>query len=389
VVVGGSLAGLRAAEAVRREGYGGPITVVGAEPHPPYDRPPLSKGFQIRPLAAAAGTGIRWRLGTAAAGLDVAAREVVLSSGERLPYDGLVIATGARARRPSGVLAGALTVRTRNDALALRASVGPGRHVLVVGTGFLGNEVAATARRLGAEVTLVGPGRQPLADAVGQVAGEFVAAAHRAAGVRVHNCAVVVERARRRVLLSDGSALDADVVVAAIGADPETEWLAGSGLMLDRGVVVDLYGRALRADGSALENVVAAGDVTRFPHPLAGGELVSLGHWTNAEEQASAVAHTLVHPGDRYPYLAVPSFWSDVHDLALRSVGLPGRADEQRVHEHDLAAGRLEITYHCAGRLVGALTVNRVGRLAAHRRVLQAAVEAVRAARREDALDVA
>ncbi|MEU9982563.1 FAD-dependent oxidoreductase [Streptomyces sp. NPDC050856] len=387
VIVGASLAGLRAAEALRAQGFTGNLTVVGDEPRLPYDRPPLSKQVLTatdRPasteLPLPDGLDIRWRLGQAAVALDPDTRTVTLADGARLPYDGLLIATGSAARGwpaeqppPRGVM----TLRGWDDALALRAELVPGRRLVVVGAGFLGGEIAAAARARGLDVTLVETGNQPLERAIGAVAGTFVATLHREAGIDLRTGTTVTDfhaSADGRltgVRLSDGTEAGATAAVLALGAVPATGWLAGSGIAVDGGVRCDPCLRALRPDGTAVPGVVTAGDIARAPQALADGEPLALGHWTNAVEQAATAAHTLLHPDAPRPFTGVPSFWSDLHGVKIRSVGLPGAADEARVLEYDLGARRLEVSYHRAGRLVGALTVGRVSRLAAYRQELQ------------------
>ncbi|MFJ8046276.1 NAD(P)/FAD-dependent oxidoreductase [Kitasatospora sp. NPDC096147] len=386
LVVGASLAGLRAADRLRAGGFDGELTVVGAEPHLPYDRPPLSKRqlatddpAESTTLRLPDGLGARWLTGVPAVGLDPDGRTVKLADGQELGWDGLVIATGAAARGWHGpVPAGVHTLRGRDDAVALRAGLRAGRRLVVVGAGFLGGEIAATARACGLEVTLVEAAEQPLARAVGAEAGGYLAELHRESGIVLRTGVTVTafhgEPGLTGVTLSDGTELPADLAVLALGAVPHTGWLAGAGLAPDGGLDCDPYLRALRADGSVLPGVVAAGDVVRWPHPLAGGARVTLGHWSNAVEQAATAAHTLLHPDEPQPFTGVPSFWSDLHGVKLHSVGLPAFADRAEVLEHDLPGRRLEIAYHRAGRLVGALTVNRVGRLAGYRRELHEAL---------------
>ncbi|NJQ01636.1 NAD(P)/FAD-dependent oxidoreductase [Streptomyces zingiberis] len=389
VVVGASLAGLRAAGALRAGGYTGSLTIVGAERHPPYDRPPLSKQVLTAPAGPPAtalplpgGLDARRLLGRPAVRLDPAARTVTLMDGTRLGYDGLVLATGAAARgAPAGLgrpPRGVRTLRGLDDALALRAELVPGRRLVIAGAGFLGGEVAAAARSRGLEVTLVEAGARPLERAAGTVAGDYVADLHREAGIALRTRTTVTgfrAGADGRVTgveLSTGERLPADVVLLALGSVPAAGWLAGSGVATGGGVHCDASLRALRPDGSAVPGVVAAGDVARAPQPLADGARLALGHWTNAVEQGAAAAATLLATGAPPPFTAVPSFWSDLHGARIRSVGLPSAADETRVVEHDRAGGRLEIAYHRQGRLVGALTVGRTARLAAYRAELEA-----------------
>ncbi|MFD7702820.1 NAD(P)/FAD-dependent oxidoreductase [Streptomyces caelestis] len=401
VVVGASLAGLRAARTLRERGFTGALTIVGDEPHPPYDRPPLSKRVLTAPdrppdveLPVPHGLEARWRLGQAATRLDLVTRTVTLADGARLRYDGLVIATGSAARswpaaKPSPP-AGVVTLRSRDDALALRAALAAGGPLVVIGAGFLGGEIAAAARERGLDVTLVEAASQPLENAIGTTAGAYVAALHREAGIDPRTSTTVegfltgADGRLAGVRLSDGTAVRAGTAVLALGGTPSTGWLAGSGLAHDGGVHCDPYLRVLRTDGSVVPDVVAAGDVARVPQPLADGERLALGHWTNAVEQGAAAAATLLAGQDPAqalrPFAAVPSFWSDLHGARIRSVGLPAVADETRVVEHDLAGRRLDISYHRAGRLVGALTIGRTGRLASYRSALatEAAMWSVR-----------
>ncbi|MEV5620051.1 NAD(P)/FAD-dependent oxidoreductase [Streptomyces bacillaris] len=397
VIVGASLAGLRAAETLRAEGYMGTLTIVGAEQHAPYDRPPLSKQFLTdstpadTALPVPDGLGASWLLGRSAVGLDPDSRIVTLADGTRLPYDGLLIATGAAAR--SGVIPGepgsdqgVFTLRGRDDATALRAALTPGRRLLVVGAGFLGGEVAAAGRALGLDVTLVEAGSVPLERAVGTEVGAFMGMLHREAGIDLRTGTTVAEfrtatasaavtepgspvGALTGARLSDGRTLAADVALLALGAVPATGWLAGSGIEAAGGVPTDARLRALFPDGSVVPGVVAAGDAARVPQPLASGAAPALGHWSGAVEQGAAAARTLL--GETAPVFAeVPSFWSDVHGVRLRSVGLPALGDTVKVHECDREARRLEASYHLDGRLVGALTIGRTSRLAAYRRAL-------------------
>ncbi|MGA5044499.1 NAD(P)/FAD-dependent oxidoreductase [Streptomyces arboris] len=389
VIVGASLAGLRAAETLRAEGFTGNLTLVGAEQHAPYDRPPLSKRFLTGQVPADTALpvpdGLRacWRLGRAAVRLDPYSRIVTLADGTGLPYDGLLIATGAAAR--SGVLPGepgpeqsVFTLRGRDDATALRAALTPGRKLLVVGAGFLGGEVAAAGRALGLHVTLVEAGAVPLARAVGTEVGAFVGTLHREAGIDLRTGTTVAayrtgpDGSLTGARLADGRLVAADVAVLALGAVPATGWLAGSGIEAAGGVPTDSRLRALFPCGNAVPGVVAAGDAARVPQPLAGGAAPALGHWSGAVEQGAAAARTLLR-GEAAPVFAeVPSFWSDFHGVRLRSVGLPALGDTVKVHECDREARRLEVSYHLDGRLVGALTIGRTSRLASYRRTLAA-----------------
>lgn len=384
LVVGASLAGLRTAEALRAEGFTGALTLVGDEHLAPYDRPPLSKQFlssEHQPggtrLPLAARLRARWLLGRAAVALDLRGSTVMLADGTRVPYDGLVIATGAAARRagPPAPAHGVFTLRGRDDAIRLRVALTRSRSLLVVGAGFLGGEIAAAGRARGLDVTLVAAGGAPLEGAVGPEVGAFIGELHRAAGIDLRTGTTVTEfrAAASRLtgaLLADGTAVRADAAVLALGAVPNTGWLDGSGLRTDGGVHCDSGLRALTLDGTPLPRVVVAGDVARAPQPLADGAALALGHWSSAVDQAAAAARTLLHGASAPAFDGIPSFWSDLHGVRIRAVGLPGVADTVHLHEKDLTTRRLEASYHRSGRLVGALTIGRTARLAAYRQAL-------------------
>jgi 3-phenylpropionate/trans-cinnamate dioxygenase ferredoxin reductase subunit len=346
VIVGASLAGLRAAQAIRKAGHDGPVVVVGAEPHLPYTRPPLSKELlhgEAEPALPCDDLDVEWRLATSATGLDLARREVELGD-ERLRYDRLLIATGARARPWAGAQPRGggriFTLRGLDDALALKAALREAESLAVIGAGFVGCEVAASARKLGLDVTLVDIAPQPMM-ALGAELGARCAELHRAHGVTLK--------------LGAPAEVEADVAVAALGAIPNTEWLDGSGLTLRRGVVCDEY---LQAEA----HVWCAGDVTVWPHPLADGEPIRIEHWTNAAEQGAAAARNLL--GERAPYAGVPYFWSDQHDVKIQAAGLPHRAERVEMVEPDVAFGvRGE-------RVVAVVTFNAPRKLMGYRRRL-------------------
>jgi NADPH-dependent 2,4-dienoyl-CoA reductase/sulfur reductase-like enzyme len=376
VVVGASLAGFHAARALRQEGFDGRVTVIGAEPHRPYDRPPLSKQFlagtwdesrlglggadQLDELA------VEWRLGSPAIGLDPADRRVRLADGAEVAFDGLVIATGGAARSLPGApsdLDGVHVLRTLDDSRALRADLDAGpRRVVVVGAGFIGSEVASTCRQRGLEVTVVEALPVPLALAIGPELGSVCADVHRDQGVdvRLGVGVVALEGGKRveRLALSDGTVVEADVVVVGIGVRPSTDWLEGSGLALDNGVLCD-------ASGSAGPGVVAAGDVARWPNEAFGGELMRVEHWENAIEMAGHVVRTLLAgeggaAGRRpVPYAPVPWFWSDQYDRKIQLAGRVRADDEVAVVEGSLAERRFAALYGRAGRLVGVFGMNR------------------------------
>ncbi|HET6742471.1 MAG TPA: FAD-dependent oxidoreductase, partial [Kribbella sp.] len=325
LVVGASAAGLTTVEALRRQGFRDPITVLGAEWHPPYDRPPLSKQFlygdwdqdrtRLRPEAMLSALEAEFVLGDPAVALD--GRTVETASGRRLTADTLVIATGLTPRRlPGPDLEGVHVLRTLDDAAALRKSLTARRQVVVVGDGVLGAEVAATARKLGLAVTLAGPQASLLEAQLGPAVGALLGELHTAEGVdlRLGTAVAGLTDADGRVngvLLSDGEVLPADVVVVALGAVPATDWLEGSGLTIDNGVVCDEYCRA--ADG-----IYAAGDVARWQYR---GSLVRLENRTNATEQALCVAANIL--GEQQPYRPVPYFWTDQFRTKIQVHGTP------------------------------------------------------------------
>jgi NADPH-dependent 2,4-dienoyl-CoA reductase/sulfur reductase-like enzyme len=364
VVVGASLAGLRAAESLRAEGFAGSLTVVGAEAHLPYRRPPLSKEILVgtmRPqelmLADGAGLEARWLIGRRACQLDMARRDIVLDTGDRLGFDGLVLATGATANRLRELpdVEGVHVLRSLDDATVLRAALHLGRpHVVVVGAGFVGSEVASSCRELGLTVTVVDPAPHPLTP-LGSIVGDLCAELQRDCGVdlRLGRSVVAVEGHGRveRVRLTDGTAIEADLVVVGVGVTPETSWLTGSGLQLDNGVVCD---ETLAAVGG--DHIVAAGDVARWPHPLFDGRLVRLEHWTNAVEQGAAAARTLLAAtGEAEPFATIPSMWTEQFGVRIQTVGLPALADRTAVVNGSLSQRRFVAVCSEGGRVVGAI----------------------------------
>lgn len=368
VIVGASLAGLRAAETLRRVGFSGRVTVVGEEPRLPYDRPPLTKEFLAgewepeRLVLRANGyddLDVEWELDRRAVRLDVEGRALDLHDGQRLVYDGLVIATGASPRLLPDAprLAGIFTLRTLDDALAVRELLDSNPKVVVIGAGFIGAEVAATCRKRGLDVTVLEMLPQPMVRGVGTVIGETLAGLHRDHGVDLR-CGVRIEAIEgdgrvQRVRLADGAVIEADVLLVAIGVTPNTEWLDESGLTIDNGVVCDET--LLAAPG-----VVAAGDVARWPNPLFEGELMRLEHWTNATEQGVAAAQRLLAAeGEAQPFAPVPFVWSDQYDVKIQSAGRFSGDDDMRVVDGSLEERRFVAVFGRAGRLSGVIAFNR------------------------------
>ncbi len=393
VIVGASLAGLRAAEALRAGGYDGAVVLVGAEHRLPYDRPPLSKQVlagdwepertQLRDDYD--DLNLDLRLGRRAVALDPDARVVTLDDGARLDYDGLVIATGAipRTLPDTPPLAGIHTLRTLDDALAIRDEATRARRLVVVGAGFIGSEVAATCTRRGLAVTVLEAADVPLVRGLGPVLGATLAALHRDHGVdlRTGTGVAALEGTARveRVRLADGNAVEADLVVVGVGVSPAVDWLEGSGLTLDDGVVCD-------ATCVAAPGVVVAGDVCRWPNLLFDGELMRLEHWTNAADQGAAAARRLlVRDEDAEPYAPVPYVWSDQYDTKIQVLGHVRGDDEIRVVHGSLAERRFVAVVGREGRLVGAVgfsrpaVIARLYRLVADRASLDDAIALVEA----------
>jgi NADPH-dependent 2,4-dienoyl-CoA reductase/sulfur reductase-like enzyme len=379
VIVGASLAGLRAAEGLRTGGFKGRLTLVGDEPYEPYDRPPLSKQVlsgrgspDSTTLPRNSGLDAEWRLGTAAVGLDLAGKRVRLAGGDELGFDRLLIATGTRARpwpNPTeAALQGVITLRGRDDTERLRAELtaGPGR-VLVIGAGFTGSEIASVGRDLGLAVTVTERAATPLAGALGGTIGAVAARLQREHGVDLR-CGVSVTSLEgdgaghvRRAHLDDGTTLDADVVVVALGAQRNTEWLRGSGLGAGpNGIACDAGCRVFDMYGIVTDDIFAAGDVARSPHPLFGFEFLALEHWSNAVEQAEVAAHNMLHTeSERRPYLHVPTFWSFQFGVSIKSVGVPNFGEEVVVVQGSTDEPRFVATYGHHGRTVAAVSFDQ------------------------------
>jgi 3-phenylpropionate/trans-cinnamate dioxygenase ferredoxin reductase component len=382
VVVGASLAGLSALETLRQDGFDGELIAVGAEPSLPYDRPPLSKQvlqghwepekIVLRDQGQYDGLGVTWHLGRRATALDLAARTVTLDDGEPLAYDGLVIATGATPRWLPGSqgLGGVHVLRTLDECLALRAELESARRVCVVGAGFIGAEVAASARVRGVDVTVLEALPAPLARAFPAELGAACAALHVNRGVDLR-CGVTVagfegDGRVTGVRLGDGSVVDADVVVVGVGVAPATGWLETSGLTLDNGVVCD------STCATSAPGVVAAGDIARWPNNLFG-ETMRVEHWSNAVEQGAAAAKRLLAgPGEAVDFAPVPYFWSDQYDTKIQFLGRCCATDEMRIVDGSIDEGRFVALFGRSGRLFGALAFNRPRLLMAYRKLLAA-----------------
>ncbi|MCT7658220.1 NAD(P)/FAD-dependent oxidoreductase [Mycobacterium deserti] len=348
VIVGGGLAAARTAEQLRRSEYSGPVTIVSDEDHLPYDRPPLSKevlrsetdDVTLKPREFYDENDITVLLGKAAQSVDTAAQTIRLSDGSDLGYNELIIATGLVPKRiPSFPdLAGIHVLRSFDESLALRAHAATARKAVVIGAGFIGCEVAASLRKMGVDVVLVEPQPAPLASVLGEQIGDLVTRLHRAEGVDVR-CGVGVSEVGgsdrvEKVVLADGSELDADLVVVGIGSRPATEWLEGSGIELDNGVVCDEHGRA------SAPHVWAIGDVASWRHTQ--GHQVRVEHWSNVADQARALIPTLMGK-EASAAVSVPYFWSDQYDVKIQCLGEPEADDTVHVVEDD---GRKFLAYY-------------------------------------------
>jgi NADPH-dependent 2,4-dienoyl-CoA reductase/sulfur reductase-like enzyme len=348
VIVGGGLAAARTAEQLRRADYSDPITIISEEVHLPYDRPPLSKELlrsevddvTLKPREFYAEHDITLRLGSAATRLDAADHTVTLDDGKLLGYDELVIATGLVPRRIPAFpdLESIRVLRSFDESLALRRHASAARHAVVVGAGFIGCEVAASLRGLGVDVVLVEPQPAPLASVLGAQVGGLVARLHRSEGVDVRTEVTVAEVRGQghvdTVVLTDGAEVPADLVVVGIGSRPATEWLEGSGIQVDNGVICDAVGR------TSAPNVWALGDVASWRTPR--GHQVRVEHWSNVAEQARVLVPAML--GEDVPStVVVPYFWSDQYDIKIQCLGEPQATDIVHLVEDD---GRKFLAYY-------------------------------------------
>ena len=378
VIVGASLAGLRAAETLRDEGFNGPLTIIGDEKQEPYDRPPLSKQV-LKGLARADHTLLPrmrkvdadWRLGVAATGLDRATKHVRLANGEQIPYDRLLIATGTRSRPwfnpKEAALEGVFTLRTSDDAGRLQAALAakPGR-VLIVGAGFIGSEMASVCRELDLAVTVAERADAPLVGALGGVIGDIAAEMQREHGVDLRTGVSVealegdAEGHVRRARLSDGTTLGVDVVVASLGSIRNTEWLEGAGLAAGFwGVGCDAGCRAFDVNGVVTDSIYVAGDIARAPHVLYNYQFLVLEHWDNAVFGGQVAAHNMVSlEPDRRPHLPLPAFWSGQFGVNIKGVGVAPFGDEIVITQGSVKDRRFAAAYGRQGRIVAAVTFN-------------------------------
>ncbi|WP_406206814.1 MULTISPECIES: NAD(P)/FAD-dependent oxidoreductase [unclassified Streptomyces] len=381
-VVGASLAGLSAARSLRKQGYDGRLVVIGDELHRPYDRPPLSKEFLAGTLGETElaletddeDLRAEWLLGTRAVGLDRTERTVRLADGHEVRADGVVLATGAAARTLPGSegLSGVHTLRTLDDARALRDELARGGRLVVIGGGFIGAEVASTAYALGLDVTVVEVAPTPLAGPLGETMGAVVSALHADHGVRLL-CGVGVkglsgETRVDAVLLEDGRSLPADIVVVGVGASPCVRWLDGSGVELDNGVKCGADGR------TSLAGVVAVGDCANWYDPRAGFHR-RVEHWTGARERPDAAVAALLAGGAVAPGVPRPPyFWSDQYGVKIQFVGHAAGADSVTVEAGAPGDRDVLAVYRRAGDPVAVLGMNQPRLFTRWRKQLAAAM---------------
>jgi NADPH-dependent 2,4-dienoyl-CoA reductase/sulfur reductase-like enzyme len=368
VIAGGSSAGLAAARTLREEGFDGELTIVEPEAHPPYDRTALSKDLvtgraQVDDIALLeperlSSLDIRWHRGQRAVGLAPFSRQVILANGNALPYDGAVLATGSSPREldfgtraPRGVY----TLRGLDDALALRAALAGSQHVVLVGGGFIGLELAVAAGHYGARVTILEAGEATLAGPLGPVVGAAIGARHTRRGVAILTRVEVVGWAGgdelSGVALADGRVIRADLAVVGVGAQPNSAWLTGSGAGDKRGALCDA------TLATPLPGVVAAGDVVRYPHPLVR-QNVRIEHFEHAELSGAHAARRLLRGADAGPYESLPSVWSHQGDHTIQVAGFPSGTAEIEIVEGDLDNGPFATVYRDQGQTVAALTLD-------------------------------
>ncbi|WP_182379322.1 FAD-dependent oxidoreductase [Nocardioides sp. WS12] len=388
VAVGGGLAGFRFAQGLREAGYDGRVTIVSDEKHLPYDRPPLSKqllaGTYTEEQCALPGDApdVTWVMGRRAERLDRERRVVVLDDGAEVAYDGLLIATGRRARTWNGPMpaSGVHTLRDLEDTAAFRSAIDADAKVVIVGAGFIGCEVAATLRKEGVSVTVVDVAAYPM-PVMGSEVGARAAAIHEAQGVRFRLGRGVAgfegEERVTGVRLEDGELLEATVVLVAVGSVPNSEWFEDAGLSMDRSVVVcDATCTVIDASGQPVPEIVAAGDIAAWPHHHGDGAAVCIEHWSNARDMADLAAVNLLLPiSDRSPMAAtasVPTFWSDQYDVKIKSAGFLRAADSWTIVAEDPEKPSLLVEGHRNGELVGAIAFNMNRSIIGYQRQLAA-----------------
>jgi 3-phenylpropionate/trans-cinnamate dioxygenase ferredoxin reductase subunit len=366
VIVGGGRAGASAAATLRADGFDGRVVLVGAEHEQPYHRPPLSKEYlrgeveedklRVNEPALYRDQEIELRLGVAVASLDASAHELVLEGGERIAFDAALLATGSEPRAlelPGAELAGVHYLRTHGDSDSLAAALKQATRVAIIGGGWIGCEVAASARQLGVEVTLVSPTRLLLEKMLGGKLGAFYRDVHHGHGVdlRMENAVTRIEGSGRveRVALADGDTIECDLVVAGIGVTPRIELARAAGIEVDDGVIVDGHLQ------TGAPGVFAAGDIANFPHPLYGDRRMRVEHWANAGDQGPAAARAMLGSSDVWQ--KVPYFFSDQYDVGMEFAGDLAEA-ERIIIRGDMASSEFIAFWLAGDRLVAGMNVN-------------------------------
>ena len=386
VIVGASMGGLRAAEALRRFGYAAAITAIGDETWAPYNRPPLSKevlagevvshetvAFPQRPATADVG----WVLGHSVVKADLAQNTVTTDDGEVFEYSHLIIATGLRPKKqvyPNNIHAGRHIIRTLDDAMGLRAALQPGKKVVVLGAGFIGCETAATARKLGCDVTIVAPGTVPMLRPLGLELASELQRRQEAEGVKFlmkrRVTDLVGEAHITAVTLDDGTTLDCDVFIEAIGSHPNTEWLEGNDIDITDGLLCDENLRGVKASGGSWDNVWGVGDVVRFPNPRYGNDVRRVEHWNIPSECAKYVGNAIASGDPGAAFSPLPSFWSDQFDVHILAYGLLAIADSNKLVEGTID-GDCVFEYYKGDTLVGAAGIGLRSVVMGYRKVFE------------------
>jgi NADPH-dependent 2,4-dienoyl-CoA reductase/sulfur reductase-like enzyme/nitrite reductase/ring-hydroxylating ferredoxin subunit len=364
VIIGAGPAGLTAAQTLRREGYSGPVQLIGAEKTPPVDRPNLSKDYlagkapedwiPLRPPEFFEEQKLELRTGVRATAIDTKQRRVSLDDGSSISFGALLLATGADPVRldvPGGSLPHVHYLRTLADSRAIIAAAASARRVVIVGAGFIGLETAASLRERGLEVHVVTPDARPLERILGAEAGDFVRGLHESHGVVFHFGQKTTAIGEREVQLASGESLAADLVVVGIGVRPSTSLAEKAGLRVDKGIVVDDYLE------TSVRGIFAAGDAARYPD-FRTGQLVRIEHFVAAERQAQAAARNMLGTDRREPFRAVPFFWSQHYDVVLNYVGHAERWDSID-RDGSLASGSCRLTYKSGGKALAVLTLSR------------------------------
>jgi NADPH-dependent 2,4-dienoyl-CoA reductase/sulfur reductase-like enzyme len=371
------MGGLRTAESLRRSGFSGEITIVGAEKHYPYNRPPLSKDLLAEDKAFDSiefkidneELGANFILGNPAKSVDVSNNELTLNSNQKLSFDFLVAATGLRSRKmdfQNPVQSGRFSLRTYDDAKKIRSAISPGKHVVILGAGFIGLELAATLRKLNCTVNVVAMETVPLAPIVGELFGKEIQRRHESNGINFHmNNSIknlIGDKFITHVSLSDGTSLECNIFIEAVGSLPNTEWLDGNGLDKANGVLTDKTLRAIDLDGKCIENFFVVGDIARFPYVNLQIPARRIEHWNIPIESGKRVGREISHavkPGSvdgfnhQEPFNPLPSFWSDQFNISIFSYGEPKIAEEVNLIDGKIDSDFI-FTYHRQGKLVGA-----------------------------------